>query len=116
MDQPAVKKSRVADIRNAVGDNNARQAGAARERIIANAGHAVASEVKADIDTINDKIGEVPTDSTVMAEIEKASAEGFFKTAPIRKDGGINYHYLRHYIESFGYKVESNSHEYTIYW
>ena len=62
------------------------------------------------------ELAERYAESVVMAEIEKASAEGFFKTAPLRKDSGINYHYLRHYIESFGYKVESNSHEYTIYW
>ena len=54
-------------------------------------------------------------ESVVMAEIEKASAEGWFKVT-IRKDNGINFAHLRHYIEGFGYKVESNSHEYTIYW
>lgn len=54
-------------------------------------------------------------ESVVMIEIEKASAEGWFKVA-IRKDNGINFQYLRHYIEGFGYKVESSSHEYTIYW
>ena len=54
-------------------------------------------------------------ESVVMAEIEKASAVGWFKTI-LSKDSGINFHHLRHYIESFGYKVESNSHEYAIYW
>ena len=62
------------------------------------------------------ELAERYAESVVMAEIEKASAEGFFKTAPIRKDDGINYHYLRHYVESFGYKVESKANEYTIYW
>ena len=62
------------------------------------------------------ELAERYAESVVMAEIEKASAEGFFKTAPIRKDGGINYPYLRHYIESFGYRVEGDRNEYTIYW
>ena len=39
---------------------------------IENAGHAVAVDVNAAIDGINDKIGEVPTGSTVMEEIAKA--------------------------------------------
>lgn len=39
---------------------------------IANAGHAVATEVEAAFDGINVKIGEVPEGSTVMAEIVKA--------------------------------------------
>lgn len=39
---------------------------------IENAGHAVAADVNAAIDGINDKIGEVPTGSTVMEEIAKA--------------------------------------------
>ena len=62
------------------------------------------------------ELAERYAESVVMAEIEKASAGGLFKTAPIRKDSGINYRYLRHYIESFGYKVEGNSYEYAIYW
>ena len=62
------------------------------------------------------ELAERYAESVVMAEIEEASAEGFFKTASIRKDSGINYHYLRHYIESFGYKVEGKTNEYTIYW
>ena len=51
---------------------------------IANAGHAVASEVKADIDTINDKIGEVPAGSTVMAEIEKAQTAATYDDTEVR--------------------------------
>ena len=62
------------------------------------------------------ELAERYAESVVMAEIEKASAEGFFKTPAIRKDSGINYHYLRHYIESFDYKVEGKTNEYTIYW
>ena len=72
--------------------------------------------VKEAQDKATRELAERYAESVVMVEIEKASAEGFFKTAPIHKDSGINYHYLRPYIESFGYKVEGNTCEYTIYW
>ena len=71
--------------------------------------------VKEAQETATRELAERYAESVVMAEIEKASAEGWFKVT-IRKDSGINFQYLRHYIEGFGYKVESNSHEYTIYW
>ena len=51
---------------------------------IANAGHAVASEVEAAIDGINDKIGEVPADSTVMAEIAKAQTAATYDDTEVR--------------------------------
>ena len=45
---------------------------------IANAGHAVAADVDSAIKGINDKIGEVPAGSTVMAEIAKAQADATY--------------------------------------
>lgn len=72
--------------------------------------------VKEAQDKATRELAERYAESVVMAEIEKSSAEGFFKTAPIRKDSGIDFRHLRHYIEGFGYKVEGNSYEYTIYW
>ena len=71
--------------------------------------------VKEAQDKATRELAERYAESVVMAEIEKASAEGWFKVA-LRKDGEINFPHLRHYIESFGYKVEASNHEYTIFW
>lgn len=51
---------------------------------IADAGHADAEEVEAAIDGINDKIGDVPADSTVMAEIAKAQAAASYDDEEVR--------------------------------
>jgi hypothetical protein len=51
---------------------------------IANAGHAVATEVEAAFDGINDKIGEVPAGSTVMAEIAKAQTAATYDDTEVR--------------------------------
>ena len=51
---------------------------------IEGAGHAVAEEVNAAIDGINDKIGNVPADSTIMAEIEKAQTAATYDDEEVR--------------------------------
>lgn len=71
--------------------------------------------VKEAQETATRELAERYAESVVMAEIEKASAEGWFKVI-LSKDNEINFPHLRHYIESFGYKVEASNREYTIYW
>ena len=56
-------------------------------------------------------------ENVVMAEIERAAAKGEFK-AVVNKSDEVKFEYLRHYLESFGYKIttESYSTKFTIYW
>lgn len=63
-----------------------------------------------------DRAGKYAED-VVMPAIENGAKDGEFKTSRLQKNKDINWHHLRHYIESFGYKVESvGSAEFIIYW